>query len=278
MWGLALASAWCGGCHVEGYKNVAFLAGREVQPMPRQWYWAQPMNVRGIPNFCKVTDDLYRGDEPSANGMKAVREMGVRTVICVRSWSSHGTKDRMKGLGMRYEQIFIVAWQPTDDEIVQFLRIMADRKNRPVFMHCYTGGDRVGLLTAFYRVVYCGWPKEEALNEMLYGGYAFHEMLVKYLATYFENANIDELKRRAGVTDQSITPADRAVSWERLRSQPAAQPPDARGLEPPQTGSYNGGYETDLVSPGGPGGAGDGSHPRDDVVLPPRALRDQRRP
>ena len=203
---IAVVAALTAGCKVEGFKNVAFLAGREIPAGQRQTYWAQPIQATGVPNMYRVSDDLYRGDEPTRNGMKQLGAMGIRTVVCVRSL--HSTQSRVNGLGMKYEQIKMVAWEPTDDHMIQFLRIMKDPANRPVFIHCYTGGDRAGLLTAFYRVIFNGWTKEEARREMLEGGYGFHQILVKYLVTYYDNVSIDELARRAGITQEHILPAD----------------------------------------------------------------------
>jgi len=189
------------GCRMtEGQKNVAFLAGREVPQMAvheRPAHWGTPLPLGGVPNFARVTGDLYRGDEPTANGMKNLAGMGVKTVICVRAL--HSTESRTAGLGLRYRQINMWAWSPQDEFVVQFLTIMNDPANRPAFIHCYTGGDRAGLYVAIYRVAFCGWSKEEAKREMLYGGYGFHEILVQYLVPYFDNLDIDAMKRRAGI-------------------------------------------------------------------------------
>jgi len=189
------------GCRMtEGQKNVAFLAGREVPQIaeherPAHWGAIQPLG--GVPNFAHVTNDLYRGDEPTTNGMKNLAGRGIKTIICVRAL--HSTESRTAGLRLRYEQINMWAWSPQDEFVVQFLTIMNNPANRPAFIHCYTGGDRAGLYVAIYRVVFCGWTKEEAKREMLYGGYGFHEILVQYLVPYFDNLDIDTMKRRAGI-------------------------------------------------------------------------------
>ena len=199
--GMFLLAVVLVGCRMtEGQKNVAFLAGREVPQMAlreRPANWGAPQPLTGVPNFARVTEDLYRGDEPTTNGMKNLAGMGVKTIICVRAL--HSTESRTAGLGLHYEQISMWAWIPRDEYVVQFLRIMSDSANRPAFIHCYTGGDRAGLYVAIYRVAFCGWSKEDAKREMLYGGYGFHEILVDYLVPYFDNLNIDDMKRRAGV-------------------------------------------------------------------------------
>lgn len=261
-------------CQLEGRKNVAFLAGREIKSdTPRAWYWAQPMPVTGVPNCYKVSDDLVRGDEPSVNGLKRLQKMGVRTSVCVRSWGVHGTESRAKEAGLEYRQIYMVAWAPTEEDIVEFLRIMADPANRPVFIHCYTGGDRAGLLTAVYRVAFCGWPKSEARDEMLLGNYAFHQILVNYLVPFFEQLDIDRLKRQAGVTEASITEADRRFIWTRVkntRDQTGVTEGSLESRAPlvnPPSDPYNERHETETKSAAGRAadrndGISDGSLPR----------------
>jgi protein tyrosine phosphatase (PTP) superfamily phosphohydrolase (DUF442 family) len=265
-------------CHTEGQKNVAFLAGREVATdQPREDYWGQPIPLQGVPNFYRVSDDLYRGDEPSPGGMRRLEHIGIRTIVNVRSWAAHGTQGRMQGLGMKYMNIPMVAWQPRDVEVIQFLRIMGAPDNRPVFLHCYTGGDRVGLLTAIYRVAFCGWPKSEARNEMLYGGYGFHQVLVQYLVTYFDQLDIEALKAKAGLTDANIAPADRAVSWPVIQASRRAAPA-RQSLAGEWPGAYNGEHEKKAGTAAHAGADRGGNVPGDDVALPRRPVRRQHDP
>lgn len=196
----------------DGQKHIAFLAGREVNTnVKRPPFWAQPIHRPGVPNLYRVTDDLYRGDEPTRLGMEQLQEMGVKTVVCVRSL--HSTEDRLRGLNLKYEMIRMKALEPQDSQVIQFLELMKDPRNRPVLIHCYTGSDRAGLLAAIYRVVFCGWTKEQARQEMVYGGYGFHNMLVKYLVTYFDQLDIERVKRQAGISPGDITDADRRGAW-----------------------------------------------------------------
>ena len=43
---------------------------------------------------------------------------------------------------------------------------MADPAKRPVFVHCKHGADRTGTMVAFYRILFEGWSKDEAIREM----------------------------------------------------------------------------------------------------------------
>ena len=41
-------------------------------------------------------------------------------------------------------------------------------------MHCWRGADRIGVMVAMFRIVKQGWTRDEAIEEMVKGGYGFH--------------------------------------------------------------------------------------------------------
>ena len=74
-------------------------------------------------------------------------------------------------------------------------RVFATSKRH---IHCQRGADRTGMLCAMYRVVVCDWPRQDAIEEMMEGGFRFNPMW-RNLVRYIERADIDELRRRAGL-------------------------------------------------------------------------------
>jgi protein tyrosine/serine phosphatase len=90
-------------------------------------------------------------------------------------------------------------WHANDDDVVQFLKIVADTNNLPVFVHCERGADRTGTMCAMYRIVFCGWTKPEAIREMKEGGFGFNPAW-QNLVNYLEHADVEKLKQRAGLT------------------------------------------------------------------------------
>ena len=58
------------------------------------------------------------------------------------------------------------------------------------------------LATAVYRVAIQGWSKEDALAEMTDGGFGFHEDF-QNLLEYVRELDVDEIKRRAGMSSLS---------------------------------------------------------------------------
>ncbi|MFO8015404.1 MAG: tyrosine-protein phosphatase [Phycisphaerae bacterium] len=123
----------------------------------------------GVLNFHKVSDDLYRGGHATAESLARLKDMGIRTVVSLRTFDVH--TDRLEGLSLRYVHISFKANHPEDEDVVQFLQVLADPANRPVFVHCKWGTDRCGMMAAVCRIVVQGWTKQRALAEMERLGY-----------------------------------------------------------------------------------------------------------
>ena len=121
-------------------------------------------DIPGLPNFARVSDGLYRGAQPTADGFRRLREMGVKTVVSLRS--VHSDRDLLKGTGMRYVRIRCEAWDPDSDEYAAFLKVALAPENQPVFVHCQQGVDRTGVAVASYRMVVQGWTAEAAIAEL----------------------------------------------------------------------------------------------------------------
>jgi protein tyrosine/serine phosphatase len=162
--------------------------------------WAQPISMPGLPNLHKVSGALYRGAQPEPQGFLNLKAMGIKTVVNLRSM--HSDADELEEAGMtgklEYVHIKINTFRPNEEHVVRFLRIMADPRRHPVFVHCKHGADRTGTMAAFYRIVFEGWSKQEALSEMTEGGYGFHSVW-KNLLELIRKSDIEKLKKAAGI-------------------------------------------------------------------------------
>jgi protein tyrosine phosphatase (PTP) superfamily phosphohydrolase (DUF442 family) len=165
-------------------------------PTNRPANWAQPMTLPGVANFYQVTSNLYRGAQPTAEGMKQLKAMGIKTVINLRAF--HSDKDKVAGSGLKDIHDEMTPWHATEDEVVEFLKTATETNNLPVFVHCERGADRTGTMCATYRIVVCGWTKQQAINEMKNGGFAFSPAW-QNLIDFIEKADIANIKRRAGL-------------------------------------------------------------------------------
>lgn len=158
--------------------------------------WAVSMKKKGLGNFHKVSNDLYRGEQPEAEGIKELKKMGVKTIVNLRAF--HSDKDEIGDTEIAYEHIYVKTWHPEEEDIIRFLKIVTDKNKLPVFVHCQHGADRTGTMCAIYRIAVEGWTKEEAIEEMTKGDFGFHEIwgnLIKFI----RDLDIAEIKKKSGM-------------------------------------------------------------------------------
>lgn len=159
--------------------------------------FATPVEKPGLPNLHKVSATLYRGAQPTAEGMKNLERMGIKTVVNLRSFNSD--RSELSGTKLRYQHLWVKAWHPEEKEVIAFLKTVTDTNATPVFVHCQHGADRTGTMCAIYRVAVQSWTKEDALKEMTTGGFGYHTIW-KNLIEYIQKLDIAALKNKAGIT------------------------------------------------------------------------------
>ena len=176
--------------------TVDFGLAGETNTAVRPARWAQKAEVAGVKNCYQVTTNLYRGAQPTAEGMKQLQKLGIRTVINLRAF--HSDKDEVAGTGLKSVRFETKPWHAEEEDVVGFLKAVTDTNHLPVFVHCQRGADRTGMMCAMYRIVVCGWTKPEAIDEMKNGGFDFNPAWDN-LVSFIEKADIADIKRRAGL-------------------------------------------------------------------------------
>lgn len=167
--------------------------------------WAQAVEAKGVPNLFRVSDSLYRSAQPTAEGMRSLKQLGVATIVNLRSF--HSDRNEIGDTGLAYEHIYMKAWHPERKEAVRFLQIATDPKRTPVLVHCQHGADGTGTMVAIYRVAVQGWTKEEAIREMTEGGYGFHQVWTN-LPSWIRDVDIDSVAEEAGLKANTVKPSD----------------------------------------------------------------------
>ena len=159
--------------------------------------WAVPVDLPGLPNCHCVNRDLYRGAQFDEDGVAQLKKLGIKTVITLRRTQSD--EEILAGTGIQCVQIPTKAWDAhQEDQAAEFLRIVSDRRRRPVFVHCSFGGDRTGAMVAVYRMAVQGWSRQETLAEMRDDLYEFHEIWEE-LVEFVNSVDIEKVKRKAGL-------------------------------------------------------------------------------
>jgi len=122
-----------------------------------------------ISNFRKVDDALYRGGQPKEIGLAALSEMKIKSVVSLRWRKQRIETERAlaEGLGLKFFSIPLNYWTlPKQRDVKALLEVVDDESNQPVFVHCFHGADRTGVMVAMYRILRNDWSLQEAYKEM----------------------------------------------------------------------------------------------------------------
>lgn len=176
--------------------SISKEAAKDIKSELRPEKWAKKIEKPGLPNFHQVSATLFRGAQPTEEGIKELKNMGIKTIINLRSF--HSDRDEIGNIEINYEHIYFKAWHVEDKEIIRFLKIVTNPERTPVFVHCQHGADRTGTMCAVYRIVVEGWSKEEAIKEMTEGGFGYHSIW-KNLINFIKKLDIEMIKKQAEI-------------------------------------------------------------------------------
>jgi uncharacterized protein (TIGR01244 family) len=143
--------------------------------------------LTGIPNFLKLTDQVWTGGQPWPEHFPKLKDAGVKVVINLRPHAEYeGAREeaRVKELGISYFNIPVVGNAPDELDVDDFLKLTDEQlKNGPVFIHCAVG-TRVGAFWMIRRVVRDGWEFDKALEEANRIGLRNQARLIEFAKEY----------------------------------------------------------------------------------------------
>jgi tyrosine-protein phosphatase SIW14 len=150
----------------------------------------QEPSYRELPNFHKVSDQLYRGAQPADGGIKKLAELGVKTIVNLRGADERvgGDQKEAESAGLRYFNIPMPGLSaPSDEQVARVIAIINNSENQPVFIHCKRGSDRTGTITAVYRISNEDWTADRAIAEAKRYGMSWAEFGMRsYISNYYK--------------------------------------------------------------------------------------------
>ena len=124
----------------------------------------------GILNYGKISDRLYRGAQPDAQGIANLKRLGVKLIVNLRMpgevWKDEASLAEVAGI--QYTNFPMSGFaRPSENQIRQILTLF-ESATGPVFVHCLHGCDRTGTVVACHLVERGleGVAAVEKLNEL----------------------------------------------------------------------------------------------------------------
>jgi len=170
---------------VLGLVNPSF-----AQKANRPGKWATSIPSKYLTNLFRVSDDVYRSEQPTHDAFVELSGMGVKSVLNLRT--TEKDDEIIGGINIKPYLVSMDAGDFTDNDIIDALKAIADAP-KPILIHCRHGSDRTGVVVAMYRIILQDWPKEDALDELMNGGYGFHTYY-KNIPEYIKNVNVESIR------------------------------------------------------------------------------------
>lgn len=123
-----------------------------------------------FPNRHRLSDDTWRAAQPLPHQIRDLKRRGIRTIVNLRGPTQSSTyafeTAACRSAGLRLVDFRIRSRAaPTRAEVLA-ARDLFTRVEYPILMHCKSGADRVGLMSALYLYTRHGVPISEARRQL----------------------------------------------------------------------------------------------------------------
>jgi protein tyrosine/serine phosphatase len=160
-------------------------ASRSAKPGPN----ADALARIRIDNFGQIDPAYFRGAQPDARDYADLAALGIKTVIDLTEDGREDEPGLVKQAGMTFHRIPLTTTdRPSDRAVTEFLKLVNDPANQPVYVHCQGGRHRTGAMTAIYRISQDGWTADQAYQEMKhyrFEGFPGHPALKSFVYDYY---------------------------------------------------------------------------------------------
>ena len=109
-----------------------------------------------------------------------LKKLGITTIVDLRGNSGPVAWERAQAesLGMRFIDLPVLGWSPPSNaQVAEFLKLFQGDPKQKIFVHCYYGEDRTGVMVAAYRIAQQNWSSDQAVAEMYSFGFHYHCIL-----------------------------------------------------------------------------------------------------
>jgi protein tyrosine/serine phosphatase len=143
-----------------------------------------------LPNFHQINENLFRGGQPTAEGIKQLSELGIKTIVTFRDMREKIIREKQiaEENGLRFIHLHLSNWFAAEDsEIEKIIETITNPEHQPVFIHCKRGADRTGTVVAVYRMLFDGWTARQANREAKKFGIGWWQVWMKdYIKDYYK--------------------------------------------------------------------------------------------
>jgi tyrosine-protein phosphatase SIW14 len=163
----------------------------------------EKISLPGIHNAGKVSDQLYRGAQPSLSSLAELKKLGITTIVDLRAEFQNTSKQerqQTESLGLHFVRIPVGGFSnPSSAQLAEFFSLIRATPAQKIFVHCAFGDDRTGVFIASYRIAFQHWSADQALSEMMAFGYNrfWHPSMTTFVRQLPDRLHSDPVLRKS---------------------------------------------------------------------------------
>ena len=169
-----------------------------ADPKVRPDNWAIPIINTSLVNLHIIDKNIYRSSQPEEKDIEDLKALGIKEILNLRYF--HNNNGEIKNAGFKLHRVGMNAFTINEEQLIKALRMIKDRKG-PLLVHCWHGSDRTGTTIAAYRIVFNNWSKQQALDEMINGGFGYHDSMFPNLVTLINELDINKIRKSLGIKE-----------------------------------------------------------------------------
>lgn len=125
----------------------------------------------GFQNLHQISPEMWRSNQPNPRQVaEHAAARGIRTIINLRGESTKGyyllEKEACDAAGIKLVDFQVFSRDTPTVETIEAARDLFETIDYPALMHCKSGADRAGLMSAFYMIFRQGQPVKKALEQL----------------------------------------------------------------------------------------------------------------
>lgn len=147
------------------------------------------------PNRYRVTRQMFRSGHPNPIDVARAGRKGIRTIINLRG-DNDSSANRLSSMACRKHGIELIEFRarsakPPTREMIHAAKDLFDRIEYPVLLHCKSGADRSGLMSALYLILHEGQSVADARKQLHWRYGHFRQSRTGILDRFFDSYEQD---------------------------------------------------------------------------------------
>ncbi len=162
---------------------------------------AEKIALEGFSNLWRISDSVYRSEQPGKREMRGLEKFGIKTVLNLRNY--HSDNDEAKGTALVLEHLTMNAGEINEQDILLTMKIIRTAK-KPVLIHCLHGSDRTGCMVASYRIIFQNWSKDDAIKELRNPAFGYHEKWFPNIMETLKSLDVIKFRKELNLTEKDL--------------------------------------------------------------------------